>query len=411
MKIGIAGPISTESVKELLEGDISALPLGYTGAPFLGTLIKTLIKKGHQVSAYTLDMSLPPRQLQPLCVEGHNFKIYYSPLRKHSIRPNARYLGRSLDFFYREIQSLKTAMQIDQPDIVHAHWSYEFALAAIYSKIPYLITCHDSPLQVLKYMPNHYRFGRLLMAIWVFKKAKALTAVSPYLKDEITKFTNAEIVVIPNPTPREPIKPEIDESLLDLSAPKIVMISNGWENRKNAKPALLAFNKLLNNKPDATFHMFGVDFQIDGPAHQWAKQENIDKNMVFHGPKPSTELLDFLKQSTLLLHPALEECCPLSLIEAMSFGLPVVGGEKSGGVPWVLDYGEAGLLADISNPVAMAVKTTELLENKSLYISLRNRGLERVSMVFSQDAVASAYERVYQNILSSDIKENISLRT
>ena len=404
MKIGIAGPISTESIKDLIDGDTSSLPKGYAGAPFLGTLIKTLIKKGHQVSAYTLDDTLPPEQLNPLTAAGQNFKIYYSPLRKHSIRPNGRYLGRSLDFFYREIQAIKIAIQIDQPDIVHGHWSYEFGLAAIYSKRPYVVTCHDSPLQVLKYMPNYYRFGRLLMALWVFRKAKFLTAVSPYLKEEIEKLTKADIKVVPNPTPREPSISQSAEVInsLDLTKPTIAMISNGWENLKNAKPAMQAFNKLLNNKPQATLHMFGFDLEVDGPAHQWAKKNNIDQNMVFHGPTPSSDLLNFLSHSTLLLHPALEECCPLSLIEAMSFGLPVVGGKNSGGVPWVLDYGNAGFLADVSNPSEMAKKMNTILEDKQLYLELHNQAIQRIWQVFSQDAVATAYEAVYLNLLKGE---------
>ncbi|MEQ1531300.1 MAG: glycosyltransferase family 4 protein, partial [Methylococcales bacterium] len=246
MKIGIAGPVSTESVKDLIDGDITQLPKGFQSAPFLGTLIKTLIKNGHQVSAYTFDSALPPEQLTPITASGQNFKIYYSPYRRHSIRPSGRYLGRSLDFFYREIRALKNSINIDQPDIVHGHWSYEFALATIYSKRPYVITCHDSPLQVLKYMPNYYRFGRLLMALWVFRKAKYVTAVSPYLKDEIAKFVTAEISVIPNPSPRVPTENQGREfeNIANLTNPIIAMISNGWENRKNAKPAILAFNQL-----------------------------------------------------------------------------------------------------------------------------------------------------------------------
>jgi L-malate glycosyltransferase len=404
MKIGIAGPISTESVKGLIDGDTSTLPVGYAGAPFLGTLIKSLIKKDYQVSAYTLDNSIPPQQIQPVCAEGPNFKIYYCPLRKHSLRPNGKYVGRILDFYYREIKALKIAIEIDQPDFIHAHWSYEFALAAIYSNRPYVVTCHDSPLQVLKYMPNYYRFGRLLMALWVFRKAKFLTAVSPYLKDEIKKFTQTDISVVPNPAPREPSENQSDdfENKLDFSKPKIAMISNGWGNRKNIKPAMLAFNQLLKNKSQATLHMFGFDLECDGPANQWAQENNIAQNMIFHGPTSSTVLLDFLKQSSLLLHPALEECCPLSLIEAMSFGLPVVGGEKSGGVPWVLNFGKAGLLADVTKPKDMADKMNALLENKPLYLNLREQGLERVRQLFSQEAVATAYERIYQIVLTSD---------
>ncbi len=163
---------------------------------------------------------------------------------------------------------------------------------------------------------------------------------------------------------------------------------------------MLAFNQLLKSKSQATLHMFGFDLESDGPANQWAQENNIAQNVIFHGPTSSTVLLDFLKQSTLLLHPALEECCPLSLIEAMSFGLPVVGGEKSGGVPWVLNFGKAGLLADVTKPKDMADKMNALLENKPLYLNLREQGLERVRQLFSQEAVATAYERIYQIVLT-----------
>jgi|APLak6261659120_1056016.scaffolds.fasta_scaffold01231_2 L-malate glycosyltransferase len=404
MKIGIAGPISTESIEDLIDDDITKLPKGTQGAPFLGTLIKSLIKKGHQVSAYTLDDTLPPEQLNPITATGQYFKIYYSPCRKHSVRMNGRFLGRSLDFFYREIKALKIAINIDQPDIVHGHWSYEFGLAAIYSNRPYVVTCHDSPLKVLKYMFNYYRFGRLLMALLVFYKAEHLTAVSAYLKSEIEKFTKADISVIPNPTPVETIKNPFDNLKIELAltVPKIVMLLNGWGPLKNAKPAMQAFNILLNNKPKATLHIFGHDFQMGGPAQQWAKKNNIDQNIVFHGPTAHSEILVFLNQATFLFHPALEESLSMSSIEAMSMGIPVIGGEKSGGLPWVLDYGKAGLLTDVTKPKDMADKMNALLENQPLYLNLREQGLERVRQLFSQEAVAKAYERIYQIILTSD---------
>jgi len=402
MKIGIVGPVSTESIRDLLKDDIKSLPKGTSGAPFLGTLIKTLINNGHQVSVYTLDGGLPPEELTAITASGHNFKISYCPRRKHSVRFNHKYPGRILDFYYREIKALKLAIANDQPDIVHAHWSYEYALAAMYSKLPYLVTCHDSPVQVLKYMRSHYRFGRLLMALFVFQKAKCLTAVSPYLKSEIAKFTKTAIYVVPNPTPIEPIKNFLDHTTIEakLSAPKIVMVLNGWGPLKNAKPAFRAFNQFLKSMPNATLHLFGHDFQVGGAAQQWATANNVEQNINFHGFTPNADILAFLDQATLLLHPALEECCPLTLIEAMSFGIPVIGGKSSGGVPWVLDDGRAGLLADVSDPQNIAEKISALLTDKQLYTDLSNKSLQRVQLLFTQSSVASAYEDIYLKTLA-----------
>ena len=112
------------------------------------------------------------------------------------------------------------------------------------------------------------------------------------------------------------------------------------------------------------------------------------------------EILVFLEQTALLLHPALEECCPLTLIEAMSCGVPVIGGKNSGGVPWVLDDGNAGLLADVSDPQNIAEKILSLLTNKELYTELSNKSLQRVQQLFTQSSVASAYEEIYKKILA-----------
>ncbi len=400
MKIGIAGPVSTESIKDLLKGDISTLPKGFNDAPFLAILIKSLIKLGHQVSVYTLDFELPPEQLNPIFATGPNFKIYYSPCRKHSVRPNGKYLGRSLDFFYREIKALTIAINIDQPDIVNGHWSYEYGLAAVYSNKPYVVTCHDSPLKILKYMFNYYRFGRLLMAIWLFNKAKALTAVSPYLKSEIAKFTNANIDVIPNSTPIQHIQDRIDTAI-NLNAPKIVMLLNGFGPLKNAKPAMQAFNQVLNSKPNATLHIFGYDFETDGPAQKWAKANHIDHNINYHGPTPHNKIIEFLKDATLLLHPSLEESLSMCSIEAMSLGKPVIGGKDSGGLPWVLDFGKAGILANVKNPNDIAHKILMLINDQTLYIDYSNKSLNRVKQVFTKDKVAKAYEETYLKILNN----------
>ena len=76
--------------------------------------------------------------------------------------------------------------------------------------------------------------------------------------------------------------------------------------------------------------------------------------------------------------PSYQEGLPRAMIEAMSFGLPVIGGEQSGGVPWVLDYGNAGLLADISSPTNMVEKMTAILGDKHFYLKLRIQSIQRV---------------------------------
>lgn len=54
MRIGILGPIATDSVAHLLPALPAGTVRGATSAPVLGTLIESLLALGHEVVAYTL---------------------------------------------------------------------------------------------------------------------------------------------------------------------------------------------------------------------------------------------------------------------------------------------------------------------------------------------------------------------
>lgn len=402
MKIGITGPISTESIAGHLAADISSLPKGMAGAPLLGVLISALIARGHQVSAYTLDKTLHPSSNPLVIAEGVDFRIYYGPYRPHSFGMNGSKPGRMADFFAVERAAIEDAIRIDKPDVVHAHWTYEFALAAIASGLPHLVTCHDSPRQVLRFMPNLYRLGRYMMARRVFSKAKHLSAVSPYLRDQVQRYARAPITVIPNPIPfslaeEVPRRPAVG----NRNSPHIAMVLNGWGTIKNPKPALKAFNMLRKTVPDARLHLFGFDFGPGGKAQSWAQSQGMDAGMIFHGPTQHALLFSRLRTMDLLLHPALLESCPMALVEAMAVGLPVVGGDKSGGVPWVLGDGEAGVLTDVRSPVAICRALSRTLDDAAEYERIVHSGLARVKQLFMPDAVAQKYEKMYMTAVAS----------
>ena len=86
MKIGIAGPISTESIAMLLGDAIPPDLKGASGAPLLGTLIRILLERGHSVSAYTMDSSLRIDEPVPRVAAAGRFRIYYVPVRKRAFR-------------------------------------------------------------------------------------------------------------------------------------------------------------------------------------------------------------------------------------------------------------------------------------------------------------------------------------
>ena len=74
---------------------------------------------------------------------------------------------KAITFYSAERKSLISEIAYINPDVVHAHWTYEYALAAQDSGLPHLITVHDEPWEILQGFRNLFFFLRLLIAIRV----------------------------------------------------------------------------------------------------------------------------------------------------------------------------------------------------------------------------------------------------
>jgi len=139
MHIAFVGPIAGGDISEYLHADSKPVPRGYLGAPLMGALIGELLRLGHRVTAITTDPQLPLGS-GSVRLEGTNFSFVACPARLSAWRPNGLRLGRVVDLFSFERHQISDAIADAAPDIVHAHWSYEFALAALTQAMPHLIT-------------------------------------------------------------------------------------------------------------------------------------------------------------------------------------------------------------------------------------------------------------------------------
>lgn len=400
MKIALLAPIETSSVMELLGNPSGTLPRGYPGAPLFGILATALVERGHQVHAFTTDSSLYGNGNRTTVINGPYFSLHCVPSRPHSFRPQGRRPGRMLDFFAYERKGLLEALNGFKPDVIHAHWTYEFAWAALDSEYPHVITAHDSPWDVLLHMKDLYRAGRYLMARNVLRRAKHLTAVSPVIKDRITHFSNTKVNVVPNPIPDEFFHMRQRAELpTDTSNTKIIMIINGWSAIKNPQPALSAFAKARITRPGWELHCYGADFGHGERAYKWLEQHGSLAGVHLHGKKPYSEVISGLSIADAMIHPSRTEACSMAIAEAMSLGVPVIGGKSSGGVPWQLEFGAAGYLTDVESPESILATLLSCIDGVPERAAIRTRAIKRAEALFSSAHIASLYETEYRNAL------------
>ena len=390
MKICLTGPIATQDVLHLLHPGPAPLPAGYGGAPLTAVLMEQLLALGHEVVGITVDYTLPAHSA-PVRLLGDRFTLVVLPGRRRAWRFNGASPGRVLDLFRQERQAINQAVSDAACDVVHAHWTYEFALGAIDSGTPHVITAHDSPRQVLKYTRSPYRALRWLMAREALAKACCVTAVSDYMAREVQAMARVPVAVVPNPVARHVLAR--GQARVAPVGQRVGMVCNGWGVLKNPKPALLGFAQLRQREPRAELHVFGADFGPGQRAQTWANAKQCADGVTFHGAVPHRQLIASLAGMDLLLHPALEESFGVVVAEAMALGLPVVAGINSGAVAWVAGPGQ--WLCDVRSADAICAGLADAFANKVAYAKASQAGLLRVQNSFSPVAVVAAYLAAY----------------
>ena len=164
MRVAVAGPIDLEILQPCLDTEVTSA--GYR-FPMTAHLVAELVTRGIPTVAVTTD----PAVHAPYRLRGPSLEVHVVPSR-------ARARDRALDAFRAERRLRTEALVSAAPDVIHAHWTYEFAMAARATGLPTLVTVHDWAPAVLRLHRDVYRTIRLGMQARVLSTAPALTAVT-----------------------------------------------------------------------------------------------------------------------------------------------------------------------------------------------------------------------------------------
>lgn len=102
------------------------------------------------------------------------------------------------------------------------------------------------------------------------------------------------------------------------------------------------------------------------------------------GPLYDQQKISELAQADIFVFPTnyFNEACPLVILEAMQFGLPVVS-TFEGGIPEMVIQNETGFLVESKNPQMLADKLALLLNDRELRTKMGNLGLKRFSEYYT----------------------------
>ena len=313
----------------------------------------------------------------------------------------------------RAVFRLAALIREVRPQILHTHT----AKAGTIGRIAALLAGDARPPIVVHTFHGHVLRGyfgparsalfRLLESLLALRTT-ALVAVSPEVRDDLValgiaradKFTVIRLGIELDERVGSSPDGNGAETRRVLGIPPDSFVV-GWIGRmtgvKRTDDVLLALQRLRGQGVDARLCMVG-----DGPdrdaVERHARDLGIVRQCLFVGYQD--EVAPYYAAFDALILPSANEGTPVSAIEALAGGRPVVA-TRVGGVPDVVRDGLDGFLVEPGDVEAMAGRLAMLANDVDLRRRMGEAGRVRVLERYSVERLLDDVDRLYRTLLAS----------
>jgi glycosyltransferase involved in cell wall biosynthesis len=123
----------------------------------------------------------------------------------------------------------------------------------------------------------------------------------------------------------------------------------------------------------------------------------IRERVEFKGAR--SDVPEILAQTDVFVLASKTETLPISILEAMRAGLPVIASDVGGISEEVVD-GETGLLVPAGSVEELSNALQRLLADKQLRVAMGRAGRRRFERVFRADTMINRTQQLYQEVLA-----------
>lgn len=356
--------------------------IGKTHGAFVGghvnnviNLSKALANEGHEIDI----ISTPPihsDNTQGTYQVADNITIHTVNLQKKLDSTKISEKGRlsivyGVKSYYKIISTIKKLHKLKKFDVIHGHSGLPWVASIpeyirIIEGIPVTHTLY-CPLENIHKVPSKLCFSRLDSVVALSQNVK-FSLEGVVIENKIRNIP--PMIDISRFTPKDSEKSK---------NPKLLYLGN--LSRAKGIITLIKALKIIN--PD--YPNMKLFLCLDIPVEEYyrrdldiknqIKEMGLEENIIPLGIVEN--LPDVMSQSDMFIAPFqnTQEPAdyPLSILEAMACGLPVVS-TNVGGIPEIVKDNEYGLLVEPENPVELANKIIYLLENDTIRMKMGQKG-------------------------------------
>lgn len=268
-----------------------------------------------------------------------------------------------------------------------------FVLLAKMSGVPVLLHIHGGEFDQFLNRELPPAFRRLALA--VIRSARIVLVLNARLKQRLSEqVPDADIRVHPNPVSAAPISP--------AGSPDSILFLGDIRAGKGLFDLIRAFAR-LPQKSGLRLVLCGAG-DID-QARDLAAELGVAERVALAGWVSGEQKAEALRNALLFALPSYAEGLPMSLLEAMSAGLPVVA-TPVGGIPDAVTDGVEGLLVPPGDVEALATALSQLAAGADLRRDMGQAALRKFQSVYSADIVVPQLEVLYGELGAAPLDPN-----
>lgn len=292
---------------------------------------------------------------------------------------------------YRVLPQLFSILRRIDCDIIHAHDILHFTTdvsttVSLFRKTPLVLTIHGFyPDTSFLYAVTKIYYATIAQII--FKMVEKIICPSEYLVRYLHLSESKRVAVIPNGTEIYHLQK------ISNSFPRLLAVGR-LVPKKGFHIAILAMKEILQKIPNTQLDIVGPDSYGYGKLLKaLATKTNVEGAVNFRGFVCKEELDRYYRNCDLFILPSIDDNFPLTLIDALGYGKPVIATDVGGVSEIILDR-HNGLLVSPNNPHELAEATITLLKDEHLRVKLANN-----KGITSWEMVAQKTEKIYQDVL------------
>jgi glycosyltransferase involved in cell wall biosynthesis len=272
--------------------------------------------------------------------------------------------------------------------------------AGIKPRCPVVIRCHGSDTYFGKLLNYEPRWSVRLAEKIALQGANGIASVSKYTADVTRSVFNLKspIEVIPNGIdPKQyPVEEEVEENT--------ILYFGTLVRKKGVLDLAKIFSLVVDRNPYAKLQLVGRDSidKITGVSTwELMKKEMNAKALartVYAGFQSHSHIQQWIKQAAVCVFPSYAEALPVSWLEAMACGKPIIA-SKIGWAPEIIQNGDDGMLVDPSDHTQYAKTILQVIQDRTLLKKMGEAARHKVEREFAIEMVAKKSIVWYQKFI------------